>query len=146
MSKITVKNISTGTVIVTVPDIGFRRELLPNMSRPITQEEYDSLIFDPGVDALIQGHYIVFNGVEEGEAPITTSPVYEATNIKKMLEDEDIVAFTRFIPNATDAEKESVVKLAADLKITNNAFVALIKKYCDVDIISVINIQHQLSE
>lgn len=146
MSKITIKNISTGTVIITVPDIGFRRELLPNMSRPITQEEYEGLIFDPGVDALIQGHYIVFNGVEDGEAPITTSPIYEATNIKKMLEDGDIVAFTRFIQNATDAEKESVVKLAADLKITNNAFVALIKKYCGVDIISVINIQHQLNE
>ena len=83
MSKITLKNISSGMVVVVVPDIGFRRELIPGRVIPITEQEYDALIFDPGVDALIQGHYIIFNGVEEGEAPITTSPVYEATNIKK---------------------------------------------------------------
>lgn len=145
-NKITMKNISSGTVIVAVPDIGFRRELLPNRVVPVTQDEYNSLVFDPGVDALIQGHYIKFDGVEEDEAPVTASPIYEASNIKKMLEDEDIAAFTRFLPKATEAEKESVIKLATDLKVTNNAFIALIKKYCGVDIISAINIQHQLSE
>lgn len=146
MSKITMKNISSGTVIVAVPDISFRRELLPNRVVPVTQDEYNSLVFDPGVDALIQGHYIKFDGVEEDEAPVTASPIYEASNIKKMLEDEDVAAFTRFLPKATEAEKESVIKLATDLKVTNNAFIALIKKYCGVDIMSAINIQHQLSE
>ena len=146
MSKITMKNISSGTVIVAVPDISFRRELLPNRIVPVTQDEYNSLVFDPGVDALIQGHYIKFDGVEEDEAPVTASPIYEASNIKKMLEDEDIAAFTRFLPKATEAEKESVIKLATELKVTNNAFIALIKKYCGVDIMSAINIQHQLSE
>ena len=144
MSKITLKNISSGLVVVVVPDIGFRRELVPGRSVPITEDEYDALVFDPGVDALIQGHTIKIEGVEEEQQAIETENVYEAPEIKKMLDDRNIVAFTKFIPNATDAEKDSVVKYAVENKVTDNAFVALIKKYCDVDIINAINIQHQL--
>ena len=144
MSKITLKNISSGLVVVVVPDIGFRRELVPGRAVPITEDEYDALVFDPGVDALIQGHTIKIEGVEEEQQAIETENVYEAPEIKKMLDDRNIVAFTKFIPNATDAEKDSVIKYAVENKITDNAFVALIKKYCDVDIINAINIQHQL--
>ena len=44
-------------------------------------------------------------------------------------------------------QKKSLwLKLQSRKKITDNGFIALIKKYCDVDIISAINIQHQLEE
>ena len=146
MGKITLKNISSSTVVISVPDINFRRELIPGRVIPIKQEEYDGLFFDPGVDTLIQGHYIKFDGVEEDEQVIEQTPTYEASDIKKMIVEHDITSFSKFIPNATEAEKESVVKIAVAEKITDNGFIALIKKYCDVDVISAINIQHQLEE
>lgn len=146
MGKITLKNISSGMVVVLAPDIGFRRELIPGRAVPITEQEYDALIFDPGVDALIQGHTIKIEGVEEDQqVAIDNTTIYEAADIAKMLKDKDITAFAKFIPNATDSEKDSVVKYAIDNKIVDNAFVALIKKYCDVDVINAINIQHQLN-
>ena len=146
MGKITLKNISSGMVVVLAPDIGFRRELIPGRAVPITEQEYDALIFDPGVDALIQGHTIKIEGVEEDQqVAVDNTTIYEAADIAKMLKDKNITAFAKFIPNATDSEKDSVVKYAIDNKIVDNAFVALIKKYCDVDVINAINIQHQLN-
>lgn len=63
-----------------------------------------------------------------------------------MLETLNITAFARFIPTATTAEKETVVKLAVEKGITNNAFVTLIQKYCNIDIINAINMKHQAEE
>ena len=145
MNKITLKNISSSTVIVSVPDISFRRELLPGRTIPIKQEEYDAMIFDPGIDMLIQGHFIKIDGLEEEEEAVNTEEnIYEAADIKKMITEHDITSFAKFLPNASEAEKESVIKIAVAEKITDNGFIALIKKYCDVDIIAAINIQHQL--
>ena len=63
-----------------------------------------------------------------------------------MLIKNDVTAFAKFIPTATAAEKESAVNLAIQHKITNNAIVALIKKYCDVDIINAISVAHDAEE
>jgi hypothetical protein len=63
-----------------------------------------------------------------------------------MFDKNDITGFAKFIPNATESEKDSVVKIAVDKGITSPAFVALIKKYCDVDIINAINMKHQAEE
>ena len=63
-----------------------------------------------------------------------------------MLLENDVTKFAKFIPNATEAEKESAVTLAVEHKITNAGIVALIKKYCDVDIINAISIKHDAEE
>ena len=63
-----------------------------------------------------------------------------------MLDNADVTAFAKFIPHATSAEKESAVQLAVDKGITNGAIVALLKKYCGVDVISAINAKHQAEE
>ena len=63
-----------------------------------------------------------------------------------MLDELDIPAFAKFIPTAKTAEREAVVRLAVDKGITNQTFVTLINKYCDVDIINAISIKHQAEE
>ena len=146
MSKITIKNISTGIVSLYTPELHVARELVPGRVLPLTDDEYQSLSYDPGFVSLVQSHYIKINGVEEDSATTVSEPVYEATEISKMLDSLDVTAFAKFIPNATSAEKESAVQFAVDKGITNNAIVALIKKYCGVDIISAINAKHQAEE
>lgn len=148
MNKITMQNVSSGTIIISVPNINFRRELVPGRSVPLTKEQYDELMFDPGVDSLMRGHYLKFEGVEEEEAPVVidNNEVFSATQIAQMLANNDVAAFAKFIPTAEDAEKETVVKLAVEKGITNPAIVGLIKKYCGVDVIEAINLHHQLTE
>lgn len=144
---ITVKNISSALVVLTVPELRFRRELRPGREVPLSQEEYDTMMFDPGINNMVQDHFIIFNGIESDKSMnLEAEPVLDVAAIKEMLEKQDITAFAKFIPTAAPAEKDTVIRLAVDMGITNSGFVALIKKYCDVDIISAINTKHQVEE
>ena len=141
-----IKNVSTSIVSLYVPTIKLNRELTPGRAIPITDEEYEELTFDPGFMALVNGHYVKIEGVEKERQVADVGPVYEASNIEKMLVDKDVTAFAKFIPNATEAEKESAVTLAIEHKVTHSGIVALIKKYCDVDIINAIAVKHDAEE
>lgn len=143
---IKIKNVSTSLVSLYVPSIKLNRELTPGRTIPVSEEEYEELTFDPGFLALINGHYLVVQGVEKDRQVAEVGPVYEASNIEKMLVNNDVVAFAKFIPHATEAEKESAVTLAVEHKITNTGIVTLIKKYCDVDVINAINMKHDAEE
>ena len=143
---IRIKNVSTSLVSLYVPSIRLNRELTPGRVIPVSQEEYEELTFDPGFMALVNGHYIVIEGVSEEQQVAEVGPVFEASKIQQMLLKNDVTAFAKFIPNATEAEKESAVTLAVEHKITNSGIVALIKKYCDVDVIDAIAKKHDAEE
>ena len=143
---ITLRNASTSTVSLFVPSIKMNRELTPGRKIPVTQEEYEELTFDAGFMSLVNGHYLKVIGVEEEQAVEVIENVFEASEIEKMLVSGDVTKFAKFIPNATEAEKESAVTLAVEHKITNAGIVALIKKYCDVDVIQAIAAKHDAEE
>jgi len=145
MGKITLKNISTATVNI-VSD-RFRRELVPGRIVPINQQIYEDLMFDPGFNNLVKGHYIQVSGVSDEDAVVAPEEkVFDAAAIEKMLDTKDYTGFAKFLPNATMAEKDTVVKLAVDKGITDGAFTALIKKYCNVDIVSAFDIKRKSEE
>ena len=144
--SIKIKNVSTSLVSLYVPAIKLNRELTPGRAIPVSEEEYEELTFDPGFLALINGHYIVVEGIEKEQQVAEVGPVFDASHIEKMLLENDVTKFAKFIPTATEAEKESAVTLAVEHKITNAGIVALIKKYCDVDIISAIAVKHDAEE
>lgn len=143
---ITIKNISSSLVSLYAPAIHFNRELTPGREIPLSDEEYNELIFDSGFMSLVDSHYIQIKGVEEDQQVEIVTNVFDKNEIERMLVKNDITAFAKFIPTATDAEKDSVVTLAVEHKITSAGMVALIKKYCGVDIINAINMAHQAEE
>ena len=143
---IRIKNVSTSQVSLYVPAIRLNRELNPGRAVPVSEEEYEELTFDPGFMALVNGHYIVIEGIEAENQVAEVGPVFDASKIEKMLLEKDVTGFAKFIPTATEAEKESAVTLAVEHKITHSGIVALIKKYCGVDIINAINMKHEAEE
>ena len=143
---ITIKNVSTSRVAIYAQQIKFNRSLMPWRAIPITEEEYEELTFDTGFMALVNGHYIKIDGVEEEKQVEVVQNVVEASAIEQMLLKSDIAALTKFLPTATSAEKESVVTLAVEHKITNAGIVGLIKRYCDVDVINAIGMKHDAEE
>ena len=143
---IRIKNVSTSRVSLYAPSVRLNRNLDPGRVIPLSQEEYEELTFDPGFMALVNGHYLKIEGVEEEKQVELVGNVVEASTNEKMLMNNDVAAFAKFIPHATDAEKESAVTLAVEHKITNAGIVALIKKYCDVDVINAIAIKHDAEE
>ena len=147
MKKIIIKNISSATVVLSFSDLGFRRDLTPGRSLTVERDTFNEMTFDPGFNSLIEEHYLLIKGLEEDEEISTSSSqVFDVSSIERIINDQDIVAFAKMIPTATPAEKETIVQLAIDKKITNSAFVSLIKKYCDVDIMSAINLKYLAEE
>ena len=144
--SIRIKNVSTSLVSLYVPSIHFNRELIPGRAVPVSREEYEELTFDPGFMALVNGHYIVIEGVSAEQQVAEVGPVFDAGKIQNMLLKNDVSGFAKFIPDATEAEKESAVTLAVEHKITNSGIVTLIKKYCGVDIIDAIAKKHDAEE
>ena len=143
MDKITIKNISTATIILSFDDLKFRRELVPGRSVSVEKNVYEEMTFDPGFNSMVDEHYLKIIGLDDDEqVAVSATPIFENSAIAKILDSQDITAFAKMIPTAAPAEKESVVQLAIEKRITNPAFVSLIKKYCDVDIISAINMKH----
>lgn len=146
MSNIKIKNVSTAKIVLSIPSIRFSRTLMPGRVIPLTEEEYQEFTFDSGCMNLLNAHYIKLFGVEKEQEVTDVGRVFEKEDIEQMLETLNITAFAKFIPTATTAEKETAVKLAVEKGITNNAFVTLIQKYCNVDIINAINMKHQAEE
>lgn len=146
MDKITLKNVSSATVVVSLPDIRFNRTLAPGRVVTVEKDIYEEMMFDTGVQNLLRAGYIRFEGVPEEETSVIVDEVLDYKEIEKMIDDRDITAFAKFVPNASVAEKETVVKYAVDTNVTDNAFTALIKKYCGVDVINAIAIKHQAEE
>lgn len=147
MNTVNLKNISTATVILSVPELKFRRELIPGRTIVVSKEDYNELIFDPGINGLINDHYILVTGLENNEkAELQNIKIFDKTELEQMLDKQDITAFAKMIPTAAQAEKDTIVQLSIEKGITHPAFVKLIKQYCDVDIIQAINVKHQLEE
>ena len=143
MNKVSIRNISSAKVSLYMPEIHIQRELLPGQTFNIDKEVYDDLILDQGVEALFAGHYLSVSGLEPDEMPVGGENAMPASEIAKMFDNLDISAFAKFIPTAAPAEREAVVDLAVEKKITHPGFTQLIKKYCGRDVIELINMRHQ---
>ena len=150
MGKITIKNISTSNITIIDNSITprYRVVLAPGREVPIKRENYESLTFDPGFNNLVSAHFIKLNGLTEDEAVelIDNNKIYEPTDIEAMFNSKNYTEFAKFLPNATRAEKEAVVEIAIKKGIIDGGFTVLIKKYCGVDVINAIALQHQTED
>jgi len=113
----------------------------------LTPAEYEDLMYEPGMQNMIRGGYVKIDGVQEDRAVIEApTNVKEKDEIIKMLDNRDITAFAKYIKIAPPAAKETIVQYVVDNNITDNAFTALIKTYCGVDVIQAISVKHQAEE
>lgn len=145
---IKIKNISNYTVYVVSPDTGVHRKLVPGREIGISDEVYDELSFDIGFEKLVKLGSLKVSGVNENKAEVIDTPFTSITpaEIHKMYQDKDYAGFTKVIQNASPATKEAMVAVAIEDRISDNAFVSLIKKYCDVNVVEAIAVQVQAEE
>ena len=146
MDKITIKNICNATVALFVPNAKVSCDLPAGRAFNVNRETYEALTFDQGFNNLVNLHYLQVIGLEEGERISENEKITTKEQINTMLDTLDITTFAKFIPNAAPAEKETVVDLAVEKKITHSGFVSLIKKYCGRDVMELIHTKHQEEE
>ena len=143
---ITIKNVSTATVVISAPDIKFRRDLIPGRVIKLEKQDYENLNFDPGFQSLVAGGFIKIEGVAEDQKTeeIKMTVVAEVDKIKKMFEDKDYDGFTKLVKKASVATRDNITETAVAMGVTDATFVELIKKYCKgFDVIGAINFKHQ---
>ena len=116
MSKIQVKNVSSATVVITAPDVRLRRELVPGRIVPLTQEEFDELSFDPGMQNLLRAGYLQVRGVDEESKQMVENAVQQADEastlsveeIRKIYDEKNITKFAQVISKASPATRDSM--------------------------------------
>lgn len=140
-----IKNVSSSMVVIAVPEISFRRELTPGRELKVTKDVYDDLAFDNGFMSLVRGHYLKVSGLEEDDVQEDVGTVVSADEISKMLDSGNVTAFAKFLPTASQAERETAAKLAIEKNISNPGFTVLINKYCNVDVVHAIDVKNQIS-
>ena len=140
---IQIKNISSSTMTIICPDFKFRRKLPIGREIPVAKEIYDELCYDTGFQSMVKFGMLKVNGaeIEDAEVIETDYTVLSADEIKEIFEKKDITKFAKMIPNAAPATKESIVKLAVEMRMIDAGFVALINKYCNVNIMDAITAQ-----
>ena len=147
---VSIKNTSNSNVVISVPDLDFRRELVPSRTVSIEKEKFAELAFDPGLQSLIRGGFLTVSGLDEEEASMVEAPLGETTtreDVKKIYKTKDYAKFVKLVKNASPAAKEIITQVAVEEKLTDTGFVQLIKQYCDnFDVIGAINFQHQATE
>lgn len=151
MSQVQVKNVSSATVVITAPDVNLRRELIPGRVIPLSKDDFEELSFDPGMQNLLRAGYLQVKGMDEGAKQIVADTVQQADDtsiltvdeIRKIYEDKNVTKFAKVISKASPATRDTMVKLAVEMDITSPGFTALLKKYCDVDVIQAIAFKHQ---
>lgn len=154
MGQVQVKNVSSATVVIAAPDVRLRRDLAPGRTISLSTEEFEELSFDPGIQNILRAGYLKVAGkdaetkklVEDSVEQALDETVLSVEEIRKIYTESDITTFAKTITKASPATRETMVKLAIEMNVTLPAFTALIKKYCDVDIIQAITYAHQAAE
>lgn len=136
---IKVKNVGSSIAILISKDLHFRRKLMPNREIPVSKEIYDELTFDSGFQTMVQNGLLLVSGVDETSETVKSDyTVLSEAEIKEIFEKGDITKFAKVIKDASPATKETITKLAVEMRVANNAFVSLINKYCDTNILEAI--------
>ena len=145
---IKIKNISNYTLYVVAPDFNFHRKLNPGREIPVAQEVYDELSFDAGFEKLVRNGSLKVLGVDEAVSEVIESPfkTLSPAEIRKMYEEKNYTEFAKVIKDASPATKEAMTDVAIEMRLSDNGFISLLKKYCDVNVIEAIAIQIQATE
>ena len=150
MAKVKLTNTSTATVYVESTLDNFKLILPPSRIVEITEKQYDGVSYDQGFQSLVGSGFIKVenpNEVENFNIPVTEETKITKEEVKKIYSDKNYSKFTTLIQKASPAAKDVFTEVAVEMKVTDNAFVALIKKYCNnFDVIKAISFKHEAEE
>lgn len=146
---IKIRNISGGTIIVSVPELRYRRKLLPGTIATVSQEDYEQMVFDPGFASIVKMGHLIIEGTTSEENTLiketveTVGTIFEKKDIVAALEKRDAVKVAQIAKTGTVASREILAQAAVDLNVTHNGIVSLIEQYCGVDVITAITRKHE---
>ena len=134
--KISVKNRSSSIVVYQVPDMGVRRECMPNEVKNITMEELMALSYTPGGMDLIHKSLFVQDESALQDMSVKVEPEYylDEKGVIALLETGSMDAFLDCLDFAPEGVKDLIKKQAVALPLNDNRKREAIKEKLGFDV------------
>lgn len=164
MGNLFIKNMTTATIGLSIPEINFKRSLAPNRSIPIDEKIAKELEYDAGaVSMLRNGAFIIYDeddmvdsrkmgatelvvkGLERGtdDAMGTEQVILSEEEALKVVREGSVSDFTKAIKSGSDVTKMNLKEAVISLQKLDPVYVKLIKDYVGVDVLKAIQLKSQ---
>lgn len=139
MGKVKVKNLSTFVIGINLPNVRFRRDLMPKQETALPEDVFEEFNYDPGCQAFIKDGFLqVITEDAELKAQISVKPTAKTSadvNVKYLLTEapvKDLITVLKS-KDLSPALKDEFIETARELKITDLGRSNALKQYLGFD-------------
>lgn len=146
MSKVRIKNISNYTMDIVLPNVRYRRDLVPGqITPPLPDDVFEEFNYDPGCRNWIKNGFLaVLTDDEEVKNLLETVPANAEVDVLDVLLNGSASDLSKLLRDSTPVIRDKVVALAIQHNITDAARCSLIQTYCEVDVLAAIANQRMI--
>ena len=139
MNKI--KNVSNSEITINLPNVRYRTMIRPKQERPMPDDVFMELNYDPGCTNLVKWGYlsVIYDEQIPKEDRIEVAADTGAdVDVKDLLTNKTIKELAEVLKNASPALKDEIVAVAVELSIVDQGRCNIIKNYTDIDVLNVL--------
>lgn len=143
MGKMKIKNLSNFRISIDLPNVRFKRDLMPHQESAVPDDVIEDFNYDPGCISLVQDGFLkIISDDEEvkAQAPVTTKKTASDVDVRKIVVDGTPRQLYDLLKNATPALKDLIVETAIKNNVVDPAKRNFIKAVTGVDILNALAI------
>ena len=104
MAKVKIKNISSYDVLITLPNVRYRRDLRPGQTSDLADDVFEEFNFDPGCRAYVRNGFIkVITEDETIKETLEVAPENVDLDVDDLLKNKPIAEFAQIMKTASDS-------------------------------------------
>lgn len=137
MSKrVSIRNRSNSVVIYNIPEMGIRREFMPNEVKTVTQEELEALSYRPGGMNLIRNELLVSDAEVLKDMSVKVEPEYylDDKGVIELLNNGSLDSFLDCLDFAPQGVLDLIKKYAVSLPVNDSRKREAIKTKLGLDV------------
>lgn len=146
--KVSIKNRSNSIVIYNIPEMGIRREFMPNEVKNITSEELEALSYRPGGMDLIRNELLIKDAEVLTDMAVKVEPEYylDDKGVIELLNTGSMDSFLDCLDFAPQGVLDLIKKYAVSLPVNDSRKREAIKTKLGLDVDLALLHQKQVKE
>lgn len=146
--KVSIKNRSSSIVIYNIPEMGIRREFMPNEVKNITSEELEALSYRPGGMDLIRNELLISDAEVLTDMAVKVEPEYylDDKGVIELLNTGSMDSFLDCLDFAPQGVLDLIKKYAVSLPVNDSRKREAIKTKLGLDVDLALLHQKQVKE
>lgn len=146
--KVSIKNRSNSIVIYNIPEMGIRREFMPNEVKNITSEELEALSYRPGGMDLIRNELLITDAEVLTDMAVKVEPEYylDDKGVIELLNTGSMDSFLDCLDFAPQGVLDLIKKYAVSLPVNDSRKREAIKTKLGLDVDLALLHQKQVKE